>query len=208
MVERLAQFDLEVEPSKTVILRFGSTVLRNGPGSRGDPRTFSFLGFTHYAGRSRKGRFVVGRKSDGKRKRKKLKALNAKLRAMRGQGGKAMIAYLQRHLRGHIQYYGVSGNSRGVAGYIYLPLQVAEPPQSTALTDLEAFRTGRSAAAADCPNRPRPLSRAKVEGSSWEPDGVTLQVRFCEEPGTNRRMAEILWHRRETRRQRRTPTSA
>jgi hypothetical protein len=119
MVERLAQFDLEVEPSKTVILRFGSTVLRNGPGSRGDPRTFSFLGFTHYAGRSRKGRFVVGRKSDGKRKRKKLKALNAKLSAMRGQGGKAMIAYLQRHLRGHIQYYGVSGNSRGVAGYIY-----------------------------------------------------------------------------------------
>jgi hypothetical protein len=39
-----------------------------------------------------------------------------------------------------------------------------------------------------------------VEDSNWEPDGVTLQVRFCEEPGTNRRMAEILWHRRETRR--------
>ena len=27
------------------------------------------------------------------------------------------------------------------------------------------------------------------EDSNWEPDGVTLQVRFCEEPGTNRRMA-------------------
>jgi hypothetical protein len=40
-----------------------------------------------------------------------------------------------------------------------------------------------------------------VEDSHWEPDGVTLQVRFCEEPGLNRRMAEILWHRRETRRQ-------
>ena len=62
---------------------------------------------------------MVGRKTDGKRKRKKLKALSAKLRAMRCEGGKAMIAYLQRHLRGHIQYYGVSGNSRGVAGYIY-----------------------------------------------------------------------------------------
>jgi len=37
--------------------------------------------------------------------------------------------------------------------------------------------------------------------SNWEPDGVTLQVRFCEEPGTNRRMGEIAWHRRETRRQ-------
>jgi len=46
------------------------------------------------------------------------------------------------------------------------------------------------------------------DDSNWEPDGVTLQVRFCEEPGTNCRMAEIVWHRRETRRQQRTPTSA
>jgi hypothetical protein len=29
----------------------------------------------------------------------------------------------------------------------------------------------------------------------------SAQVRFCEEPGTNSRMAEIAWHRRETRRQ-------
>ena len=35
MMERLAQFDLEVEPSKTVILRFGSTLLRNRPDRRG-----------------------------------------------------------------------------------------------------------------------------------------------------------------------------
>ena len=39
------------------------------------------------------------------------------------------------------------------------------------------------------------------DAPNWEPDGVTLQVRFCEEPGTNGRMGEIAWHRRETRRQ-------
>jgi hypothetical protein len=53
-----------------------------------------------------------------------------------------------------------------------------------------------------------PWARPTGEDSNWEPDGVTLQVRFCEEPGTNRRMAEIAWHRRETRRQQRTQTSA
>ncbi|PSQ92674.1 MAG: group II intron reverse transcriptase/maturase, partial [Proteobacteria bacterium SW_6_67_9] len=42
-----------------------------------------------------------------------------RLRSMRGEGGAAMIAYLQSHLRGHIQYDGVSGNSRGVASYVY-----------------------------------------------------------------------------------------
>ena len=39
------------------------------------------------------------------------------------------------------------------------------------------------------------------DDSNWEPDGVTLQVRFCEEPGTSLSTTEILWHRRETRRQ-------
>ncbi|EIC23225.1 hypothetical protein Thi970DRAFT_00881, partial [Thiorhodovibrio frisius] len=42
--------------------------------------------------------------------------------------------------------------------------------------------------------------RPLVDASDWEPDGVTLQVRFCEEPGVKLRMVKILWHRRETRR--------
>ena len=59
------------------------------------------------------------RKTDGKRLRKKLAALNARLRALRTEGGNAMVAFLVRHLQGHIQYYGVSGNSRGVSSYVY-----------------------------------------------------------------------------------------
>ena len=70
------------------------------------------LGFTHFVSRSRKGRFVVGRKTEGKRFRKKLKLLNERLRALRVAGGKAMLEFVQRHLAGHIQYYGVSGNTR------------------------------------------------------------------------------------------------
>ena len=119
MQQRLAEFDLSVEPSKTATLHFGSTVLKRARRAPGMPRTFSFLGFTHYVGRSRRGRFVVGRKTDAQRKRKKLKLLNERLRKLRVAGGVAMITYLQRHLRGHIQYYGVSGNSRGVASYIH-----------------------------------------------------------------------------------------
>lgn len=119
MTDRLAQFDLEVEPSKTALLRFGSQALEHNATDPSGPRTFSFLGFTHYVGRSRRGRFVVGRKTDGKRMRKKLKCLSERLRELRAQGGAAMLAFLVRHLRGHIQYYGVSGNSRGVAAYLY-----------------------------------------------------------------------------------------
>ena len=113
MTERLAQFDLEVEPSKTALLQFGRRAMgrkaRDGLG----PRIFSFLGFTHYVVRSRTGRFVVGRKIDAKRLRKKLKLFGERLRGLRSEGGRAMLEYAQRHLRGHIQYYGASGNSRG-----------------------------------------------------------------------------------------------
>jgi len=119
MPKRLAEFDLEVEPSKTALLRFGSGALGRQARIQSQPRTFSFLGFTHYVGRSRRGRFVVGRRTEAKRSRKKLKTLNERLRRLRSQGGAAMVAFIQRHLRGHIQYYGVSGNSRGVAGYVY-----------------------------------------------------------------------------------------
>jgi len=119
MTERLAQFDLEVAPQKTALLRFGSQALGLSRDQDQRADTFSFLGFTHYVGQSRRGRFVVGRKTDGKRLSKKLKQLNERLRKLRGQGAAAMLAYLIRHLRGHIQYYGVSGNSRGVASYAH-----------------------------------------------------------------------------------------
>ena len=119
MTERLAEFDLEIEPTKTALLRFGSQCLGNSVVRPHGERTFSFLGFTHYVGRSLRGRFVVGRNTDAKRMHKKLKLLNEHLRRLRAKGGNAMLAFFIRHTRGHIQYYGVSGNSRGLAAYLY-----------------------------------------------------------------------------------------
>jgi len=120
LAERLAAFDLEVESGKTRVVRFGSRAERecHRDGLR-RPATFSFLGFTHIVSRSRGGRFVVGRKTEGKRFRVKLKLLNQRLRVLRVEGGRAMMEYVERHLRGHIQYYGVSGNMRSLRRYFY-----------------------------------------------------------------------------------------
>ena len=119
MTERLAAFDLEIEPTKTALLRFGRQCLDKSVVRPHGERSFGFLGFTHYVGRSLRGRFVVGRKTDAKRMHKKLKMLNGHLRRLRSEGGNAMLAFFVRHPRGHIQYYGVSGNSRGLAAYLY-----------------------------------------------------------------------------------------
>ncbi len=119
LAERLAAFDLEVEPSKTAVLRFGRQATRecHREGLR-RPRTFSFLGLTHYVSRSRRGRFVVGRKTEGKRFNGKLRQFNERLCRLRMIGGKAMMAYVRRHLAGHIRYYGVSGNYRTLSRYV------------------------------------------------------------------------------------------
>lgn len=120
LAERLAAFELKVDPSKTAVLRFGSNAERDchRDGLR-RPATFNFLGFTHFVSRSRRGGFVVGRKTEGRRFHKKLRLLNQRLRALRVEGGRAMMAYAESHLRGHIQYYGVSGNMRSLRSYFY-----------------------------------------------------------------------------------------
>ena len=118
--ERLADFELEVEPSKTGLFRFGSAAQWNckRDGLR-RPQTFTFLGFTHYVHSSRRGYFVVGRRTERKRFQRKLQGLNERLRALRGRGGTAMLCYFRQHMQGHIRYYGVSGNYRQLAAYAY-----------------------------------------------------------------------------------------
>ena len=117
---RLAEFDLEVEPSKTMLLRFGSTAQRNcHKDGLNKPKTFNFLGFTHHVAKSRKGHFVLGRRTQRKRFQNKLKGLSKRLRELRVEGGKAMMSYFMQHLDGHIQYYGVSGNYGSVKRYVY-----------------------------------------------------------------------------------------
>ena len=118
--DRLAAFDLEAEPTKTRILRFGDLAQAQckREGLR-RPETFNFLGLTHFVTRSRRGRFVVGRKTQRERPRKKLKELGVRLDILRTHGGRAMMEYVQQHLRGHFQYFGVSGNSRSLRQYLY-----------------------------------------------------------------------------------------
>ena len=120
LTERLAIFGLEVEPSKTCLLRFGNRAARDckKDGSKRPP-TFNFLGFTHYAGKSRSGRFVLGRRSQRERIAKKLKEVGDQLSALRVAGGRAMMDYAKRHLQGHAAYYAVSGNGRNIRTYAY-----------------------------------------------------------------------------------------
>ena len=114
---RLEKFKLEVEPTKTRALGFGIGQQRVAVRNRRKLGTFSFLGFTHYMAASRKGRPLHKMKTDRARIQEKLLEVKARLQLLRLSGHKAKVEFICQHLRGHIQYYGVSGNAPSLRKY-------------------------------------------------------------------------------------------
>ncbi|MBX9632059.1 MAG: hypothetical protein K2X67_16205 [Burkholderiales bacterium] len=118
--ERLGQLSLQVESTKTSVLRFGAHApwdcRRDG---HRRPQSFNFLGFRHYFRRTCSGRLGLGRKTRRQRFARKLKELGKRLATLRSQGGRAMMHDVRRHLAGHLQYYAVRGNSRSVRNYAF-----------------------------------------------------------------------------------------
>jgi group II intron reverse transcriptase/maturase len=118
--ERLGKFGLELAEDKTRIVEFGRFAEKNSKRNGGKPGTFSFLGFTHFCSRTRKGGFKVGRKTDRKKFVAKMKEMNKWLKSVRSYlPVKEWWQVLIQKLRGHYQYYGVSENSRGISSYYY-----------------------------------------------------------------------------------------
>ena len=123
--ERFAKFDLELHPQKTRVISFGRYERQNAKRRNRRANTFDFLGFTHYCGTSRRGKFIVGRKTSGKKFRMKCKELNNWLRKIRNyRKAKEWWPILQAKLRGHYQYYGVSGNMRSIRRFHSLTLRM------------------------------------------------------------------------------------
>jgi group II intron reverse transcriptase/maturase len=121
--ERFAQFDLALHPEKTRVISFGryerqNAQRQNAQRQKRKANTFDFLGFTHFCGASRRGKFIVGRQTSRKKFRKKCQELRVWLKAVRNRlPVQEWWPVLRAKLRGHYQYYGVSGNMRGITRF-------------------------------------------------------------------------------------------
>ena len=122
---RLGKFGLELAEDKTRVIEFGRYAEENAKRRGKKPDTFNFLGFTHFCGKSRKKRFKVGRKTDRKKFNMKIKETNEWLRKIRNAYKvKEWWPILCAKLRGHFQYYGVSGNFRSISRFYYLTIRL------------------------------------------------------------------------------------
>ena len=108
--KRLGKFGLSLHPEKTKLVE-----VNNGKGKGG--RTFDFLGFTHYMGKSRKGKSILKRKTSRKKLKFSLQRINIWIRTNRHLPIKKLIAKLNRKMQGHYGYYGITFNSRSLHSY-------------------------------------------------------------------------------------------
>ena len=116
--ERLAKFGLEVHPEKTRLIEFGRFAETNRKQrGEGKPETFTFLGFTHYCGRNRKGSFVVWRRTAAKRMRAKLLLVKQELRRKMHEPVGVVGGWLKRVVEGYYRYHAVPGNMAALARF-------------------------------------------------------------------------------------------
>ena len=111
--ERLEKFGLRISEKKSRVLEFGRRAWKKCQEGNPRPATFDFLGFTHYCGKTRKGAFKLGRKTSSKKLRAKLMAANLWLKSIRNVTKlSSWWPVFRAKLRGHYNYFGVSGNMR------------------------------------------------------------------------------------------------
>lgn len=102
LVERLAKFGLEMEQEKTRILPFGRF--------KGTKETFDFLGFMHYNGVTRTGKYTVGHKMSKKKRKLKHRAITKWIKEHRTTTKFIeMIKLINKKLVGIYSYYGING---------------------------------------------------------------------------------------------------
>ena len=117
---RFAKFGLELHPDKTRLLEFGRYAAeRRQRRGQGRPETFDFLGFTHYCGKTRAGRFKLGRKPIAKRMRRKLQEVKSKLRKRMHADRYETGRWLGQVLRGWLRYYAVPYSYRYLKIFTY-----------------------------------------------------------------------------------------
>ena len=118
--DRLEGFGLRLAEEKTQCMEFGRFA-REGASKRGDkPKEFTFLGFTHYCGKTREGYFKVKRRTSRKKLGQSLRKFTDWARKVRGVLRKGeMLRQAKIRVMGHLSYYAITDNMGRSSYYAY-----------------------------------------------------------------------------------------
>ena len=120
MAERLEGFGLQLAKEKTHCIEFGRFA-RESAYRRGEkPKEFTFLGFTHYCGKTKEGYFKVKRRTSRKKLGLSLrKFTDWTKKARRGLKKGDMLRQARARVIGHLSYYAITDNLERCSYYVY-----------------------------------------------------------------------------------------
>jgi group II intron reverse transcriptase/maturase len=185
MRERLGEFALSLHPEKTRLIEFGRAAAENRKRrGLGKPETFGFLGFTFICGKSRRGKFLVKRKSRRDRMGAKLQEIKKVMRRCMHQSIPQQGRWLKQVVTGYFNYHAVPTNFRALVAFRDEITSgwwrtLNRRSQKGALT----WERMKQLADDWLPNprilHPWPNQRFAVTHPRWEPYAGKPHVRFC-----------------------------
>ncbi len=118
--DRLEDFGLELAKEKTRCIEFGRYARESAYNHGGKPEEFTFLGFTHYCGKTKEGFFKVKRRTSRKKLGQSLRKFTdwtKKARHVLKKG--EMVRQARARVIGHLNYYAITDNSARCSDYVY-----------------------------------------------------------------------------------------
>jgi RNA-directed DNA polymerase len=123
--DRLKEFGLSVAEEKTRCIEFGRFARENAYKRGEKPEEFTFLGFTHYCGKTKEGYFKVKRRTSRKKLGQSLSKFNRwakKARQVLRKG--EMLRQARIRVMGHLGYYAITDNLRRCDTYVYHAMRI------------------------------------------------------------------------------------
>ncbi len=182
---RLQEFALSLHPEKTRLIEFGRFAAKNRKDrGLGKPETFNFLGFTFICGKSRRGKFLVKRKTRRDRMRATLRTIKDELRRRMHQPIPEQGKWLKQVVTGYFNYHAVPTNFRALVAFraeITRGWQrsLGRRSQKGALTWARIRQLAADWLPQPRVRHPWPNQRFAVTHPRWEPYAGKPHVRFC-----------------------------
>jgi RNA-directed DNA polymerase len=185
LCERLKEFALSLHPEKTRLIEFGRFAAENRERrGLGKPETFNFLGFTFICGKSRRGKFLIKRKSRRDRLRAKLQAIKQELRQRMHQPIPVQGKWLRQVVKGYFNYFAVPTNDRALSAFRVHVIELWRRSLKRRSQKDGASWDWIGRLANDWLPKPRtlhpwPSAGFAVTHPRWEPYAGKPHVRFC-----------------------------
>lgn len=120
MRDRFQEFSLSLHPDKTRLIEFGrQATTRRARRGLGKPETFNFLGFTLICGKSRRGNFLLKRRTRRDRMTAKLGEIKEELRQRMHEPIPEQGKWLKQVVAGFFNYHAVPTNSPALEAFRY-----------------------------------------------------------------------------------------